>query len=73
MNVKNLLTKMMAVCCLIIFASSITAKDIHVATTGNDANEGSESAPLLTIHKAIEMIGSQSLNIAKDTKMICMN
>ena len=56
MNVKNLLTKMMAVCCLIIFASSITAKDIHVATTGNDANEGSESAPLLTIHKAIEMV-----------------
>ena len=47
--------------CAIVFAmvlcmGGISAKDIHVATTGNDSNEGSESAPLLTIHKAMEMV-----------------
>lgn len=34
----------------------LPAKDIHVATTGNDANDGSEAAPLLTIHKAMEVV-----------------
>ncbi len=34
----------------------IFAKDIHVATTGSDTNDGSESAPLLTIHKAMEQV-----------------
>lgn len=37
-------------------AGSMTAADIHVATTGNDSNDGSEAAPLLTIHKAVEMV-----------------
>lgn len=32
------------------------AKDIHVATTGNDANDGSEASPLLTIHKAVDIV-----------------
>ena len=35
---------------------TISATDIHVATTGNDNNAGTEEAPLLTIHKAIEMV-----------------
>lgn len=29
---------------------------IHVATTGSDSNDGSASAPLLTIHKAVEEV-----------------
>ena len=35
---------------------SVSAIDIHVATTGRDDNAGTEEAPLLTIHKAIEMV-----------------
>ena len=41
---------------LLTGALSATANDIHVATTGNDDNAGTESAPLLTIHKAMEMV-----------------
>ena len=41
---------------MVLCMGGISAKDIHVATTGNDSNEGSESAPLLTIHKAMEMV-----------------
>ena len=32
------------------------ASDIHVATNGSDDNLGTEEAPLLTIHKAMEMV-----------------
>ncbi|MBO7051585.1 MAG: right-handed parallel beta-helix repeat-containing protein [Prevotella sp.] len=32
------------------------AADIHVATTGNDDNAGTEAAPLATIHKAMELV-----------------
>ena len=39
-----------------LFAVSLSAKDIHVATTGSDMADGSEDAPLLTIHKAVEMV-----------------
>ena len=41
---------------MVLCIGGISAKDIHVATTGNDSNDGSESAPLLTIHQAIEMV-----------------
>ena len=41
---------------LLIALGNISAKDIHVATTGNDNNLGTEEAPLLTIHKAVEMV-----------------
>ena len=34
----------------------ISAKDIHVSTTGTDMGDGTEQAPLLTIHKAVEMV-----------------
>lgn len=34
----------------------ISAKDIHVSTTGTDMGDGSEQAPLQTIHKAVEMV-----------------
>lgn len=48
--------KMFAMLCLAACATSVYATDIHVATTGNDANDGSESAPLLTIGKALEIV-----------------
>jgi len=32
------------------------AADIHVATTGNDNNTGTEEAPLQTLHKAMEVV-----------------
>ena len=35
---------------------TVSANDIHVATTGNDDNAGTENAPLLTIHKAVELV-----------------
>ena len=41
---------------LMIPALGLTARDIHVATTGNDAADGSEATPLLTIHKAVETV-----------------
>ena len=41
---------------LMLCASTVMAKDIHVATNGNDENDGSEAAPLLTIHKAMELV-----------------
>ncbi len=47
------------VCAMLLMAAgamSMSAKDIHVATTGSDSNDGSETAPLLTIHKAVEMV-----------------
>jgi len=41
---------------LVLFLVSAVAGDIHVATTGNDDNAGTEDAPLLTIHKAMEYV-----------------
>ena len=40
----------------VVCALTASATDIHVATTGNDANAGTEAAPLLTIHKALELV-----------------
>ena len=37
-------------------ALTASATDIHVATTGSDDNPGTEAAPLLTIHKAVERV-----------------
>lgn len=39
-----------------LFGGSVSANDIHVATSGNDGNAGTEEAPLLTIHKAMELV-----------------
>lgn len=38
-----------------IMSSSLTARDIHVAKNGSDANSGSQALPLLTISKAAEL------------------
>ena len=50
--------KRMAVAsCAAVFAFATTsATDIHVATTGSDTNDGTEAAPLATIHKAMELV-----------------
>ena len=59
MNMKqlNLLKRFSAVCYMMAFAvMTVSANDIHVATTGNDDNAGTENAPLLTIHKAVELV-----------------
>ena len=46
-----------AVCCLsLLTVTTISANDIHVDTHGSDDNTGSETAPLLTIHKAMEIV-----------------
>ena len=45
-----------AVFALVLYAVNLSATDIHVATTGDDSNAGTEAAPLLTIHKAIEKV-----------------
>ncbi len=41
---------------LLVSAAVISAKDIHVSTSGSDDNVGTEDAPLLTIHKAVELV-----------------
>ncbi len=45
-----------AVFAFALYATNLSATDIHVATTGDDNNAGTEAAPLLTIHKAIEKV-----------------
>jgi len=37
---------------LILFSVSLAAKSLYVSSTGNDANEGSECNPILTLHQA---------------------
>ncbi|MGL4412316.1 MAG: right-handed parallel beta-helix repeat-containing protein [Bacteroidales bacterium] len=53
MNLKNYLFLIVAFSSLSIHLS---AKDIYVSTTGSDNNDGSESAPLLTINKAVDIV-----------------
>lgn len=48
---------MLASSCMAALAIvSVHATDIHVATTGSDTNDGTEAAPLATIHKAMELV-----------------
>jgi hypothetical protein len=43
--------------CAAVFAfATASATDIHVATTGSETNDGTEAAPLATIHKAMELV-----------------
>jgi hypothetical protein len=49
--------RMLASSCMAALAIvSVHATDIHVATTGSDTNDGTEAAPLATIHKAMELV-----------------
>ncbi|MCR5152341.1 MAG: DUF1565 domain-containing protein [Prevotella sp.] len=41
---------------MVVCIMTASARDIHVATTGDDANDGSEQSPLLTIHHAMELV-----------------
>ena len=53
---NNLRRSTMVFC--VLFASTLftMAGTIHVTTTGNDENAGTADAPLLTIHKAVELV-----------------
>lgn len=53
---NNLRRSAMVFC--VLFASTLftMAGTIHVTTTGNDENAGTADAPLLTIHKAVELV-----------------
>ncbi|MCH5307187.1 MAG: right-handed parallel beta-helix repeat-containing protein [Prevotella sp.] len=48
--------RVLGVLLTVVCSLAASAGDIHVATTGNDANDGSEGAPLQTIHKAVELV-----------------
>jgi len=51
------LHKSLAASFMMLFAAGTAmATDIHVATNGNDGNNGAETAPLLTIGKALELV-----------------
>lgn len=51
------LHKSLAASFMMLFAAGTAmATDIHVATTGNDSNDGAEAAPLATISKALEIV-----------------
>ena len=43
-------------CAIALCALPVSANDIHVSPGGSDDNAGSEAAPLLTIHKAMELV-----------------
>ena len=54
---KNYLLEKLSIACMMACAvMTAVAADIHVATTGSDDNAGTEAAPLLTIHKALELV-----------------
>lgn len=49
--------KILSIACLAIFASAISAQatQFHVAVNGNDANPGTQTAPLRTIQRAADL------------------
>ncbi len=53
---KYLSIWMLAFASMFWMPTALWAADIHVATTGNDNQDGSEAAPLLTLHKAMELV-----------------
>ena len=54
---KQLTKKLRAIAIVMaLSATAVSANDIHVATTGSDNNPGTEESPLLTIHKAVELV-----------------
>ena len=56
MNKLLTMKRGIAACMTALCFGTVTAADIHVATTGSDNNPGTEEAPLLTIHKAMELV-----------------
>lgn len=53
---KKIMQTVVITLTLTLYAVGSSANDIHVATTGNDNNAGTEDAPLQTIHKAVELV-----------------
>lgn len=51
----NYIKYIITVICLFC-SMGMKAQDLYVSTEGNDSNEGSESAPLATVHKAVELV-----------------
>ena len=57
MKKLHLLKKSAAFLCVwALTMMPVSANDIHVATNGNNSNEGTVDAPLLTIDKAMEIV-----------------
>ena len=57
MKKLHLLKKTAALLCMgAMTVMPVSANDIHVATTGDNNNEGTMDAPLLTIDKAMEIV-----------------
>ena len=62
---KNYLLEKLSIACMMACAvMTAGAADIHVATTGSDDNAGTEAAPLLTIHKALELVKASGYGTA---------
>ena len=56
MKPNNLLKHILGAAVFVLGSSWAVADNLHVATTGDDANSGTADAPLLTIHKAVELV-----------------
>ena len=56
LNLQSFSKKFAAMCLMASACMTAMANDIHVATTGNDDNAGTEAAPLATISKAMELV-----------------
>lgn len=46
----------LSILCFIVFSTGLCATDYHVAKNGNDANDGSEANPFLTIGQAARTV-----------------
>ena len=55
-NLQSFRRMAVASCAAVFAFATASATDIHVATTGNDTNAGTEASPLATIHKAMELV-----------------
>ena len=55
-NLQSFKRMAVASCAAVFAFATASATDIHVATTGSDTNDGTEAAPLATIHKAMELV-----------------
>ncbi len=55
-NLQSFKRMAVASCAAVFAFATASATDIHVATTGNDSNDGTETAPLATIGKALEQV-----------------
>lgn len=50
---------------ILVVAAQLNAKEFHVATMGDDANQGRKSAPFQTIQRAADLAGDLCRQAAK--------